>query len=39
MDRINSTINKLGELARTIKEKEKSSSEKIPDMVRKMQDL
>jgi flagellar hook-associated protein FlgK len=36
MDRINSTINKLDELAKNIKQKEKSSN-KIPELMRTIQ--
>lgn len=39
MDRINSTISKLGELAKTIKDREKISGDKLPEMGRKIQEL
>lgn len=39
MDRINSTISKFGELAKSIKEREKSSGDKLPEMGRRIQEL
>jgi hypothetical protein len=38
MERINSTISKLGDLAKTIKEKEKPGN-KIPELTRTIQEL
>jgi hypothetical protein len=39
MDRINATITKLDELARSVKTKEKSSLDKVPNLTRRIQEL
>ena len=39
MDRINSTINKIEELAKIVKEKGKNTQEKVPQLTRKVQEL
>ena len=39
MDRINSTISKLGELAKSVKDREKTSGDKLPEMGRRIQEL
>lgn len=39
MDRINTTISKLDELAHSIKSKEKSTLEKVPELTKRIQEL
>jgi hypothetical protein len=39
MDRINSTINKIEELAISVKDKGKNTQEKVPQLTRKVQEL
>ena len=39
MDRINATITKLDQLAHSIKTKEKSTLEKVPELTRKSHEL